>query len=906
MRGKHSEPVRRVKLYKKRKLWVALGIFGAFAISLQTGAIAPANAAGAAPTITTSETATDQATIVVQFRAPSGILTDYTQTKTVPAGYTGTFPIDYNAVIAQLRTKGYTFANGAPAAPSSYEAGKTYTYIVGVSDLTAKVTHTEPKQAGDIAVPAFNTPFPESVGDKLSQSAMNQTVTQTIHYRYSDGTTAAPDATQSITVYRDVKSVDLATGAVTYNPWVTVAPAATTSPTDIVGYEPDQKTVTLAKQNDPTEVTVKYSPSVRLQQINLVDDDDNGKTILGGYTKRGVSNVPANYDLTSSIPDGYVLADGQSASGTIHFTTTDPAPIEIHLKHGTRVIPATGPYTDEATQADLNRAFTQTVHFVYANGAKAADDKVQTAPSTRSATVDAVTGKRLSYSDWRNGDFAAVKAPEIAGYTPDVAEVPEAKNVDANAEAKVTYTPDAKSTTVQFIDDDAAKQPVGNPINVAGVTDGTSPYDVTSQIPAGYVLAADNSATGSVHFTATGAGPIEIHLKHGTTVIGSADQDATAVKPLKLTQNYTQTIHYQYADNYKPTADVTQTATSTRTATVDNVTGQVVSYSDWINGNYAAVATPAVAGYTADVPEVAAATNVTADAEHTVTYTPDSKSTTVQFIDDDAAEQPVGDPIAVTGVTNGTKSYDVTSQIPAGYVLAAGNSATGSVQFTATGADPIEIHLDHGTTVIGSADQDATAVKPSDLTKNYTQTVHYVFADGRKAKDDTTQTATSTRTATIDNVTNAVLGYSDWTNGDFAAVPVPAIKGYTANVDEIPAQSDVTADAEYTVTYTADPVKDRGTLPVTGGQSGQGTGSQTGGQTSAGASTGAAAETGRNQANAGNAGTTTANPTNQTAAAAHGTLPSTGEVEARAALSLGIVTLMSTLALAGASRKRAR
>ncbi|WP_225352449.1 LPXTG cell wall anchor domain-containing protein [Lacticaseibacillus nasuensis] len=34
-------------------------------------------------------------------------------------------------------------------------------------------------------------------------------------------------------------------------------------------------------------------------------------------------------------------------------------------------------------------------------------------------------------------------------------------------------------------------------------------------------------------------------------------------------------------------------------------------------------------------------------------------------------------------------------------------------------------------------------------------------------------------------------------------------------------------------------------------------------------------------------------------------MPSTGEVEARAALSLGIVTLMSTLALAGASRKRA-
>ncbi|WP_202812901.1 mucin-binding protein, partial [Lacticaseibacillus nasuensis] len=477
----------------------------------------------------------------------------------------------------------------------------------------------------------------------------------------------------------------------------------------------------------------------------------------------------------------------------------------------------------------------------------------------------------------------------------------------ADAEHTVTYTPDSKSTTVQFVDDDAAEQPVGDPIAVAGVTNGTKSYDVTSQIPARYVLAADNSATGSVQFSATGADPIEIHLKHGTTVIGSADQDATAVKPLKLTQNYTQTIHYQYADHYKPTADVTQTATSTRTATVDNVTGQVVSYSDWINGNYAAVATPAVAGYTADVPEVAAATNVTADAEHTVTYTPDSKSTTVQFIDDDAAEQPVGDPIAVTGVTNGTKSYDVTGQIPAGYVLAAGNSATGSVQFTATGADPIEIHLKHGTTVIGSGDQDATAVKPSDLTQNYTQTVHFVFADGRKAKDDTTQTATSTRTATIDNVTNAVLGYSDWTNGDFAAVPVPAIKGYTANVDEIPAQSDVTADAEYTVTYTADPVKDRGTLPVTGGQSGQGTGSQTGSQTGAGASTGAAAESSRNQANAGTTGATTANLTNQsaTATATHGTLPSTGEVEARAALSLGIVTLMSTLALAGASRKRA-
>ncbi|WP_175265137.1 mucin-binding protein [Lacticaseibacillus nasuensis] len=54
---------------------------------------------------------------------------------------------------------------------------------------------------------------------------------------------------------------------------------------------------------------------------------------------------------------------------------------------------------------------------------------MQTAPSTRTATVDAITGKRLSYSDWTNGDFAAVKAPKIPGYTPDVAEVPEAKKM---------------------------------------------------------------------------------------------------------------------------------------------------------------------------------------------------------------------------------------------------------------------------------------------------------------------------------------------------------------------------------------------------------------------------------------------------------------------------------------------
>lgn len=84
---------------------------------------------------------------------------------------------------------------------------------------------------------------------------------------------------------------------------------------------------------------------------------------------------------------------------------------EVQLTHGT-------------TQTSESQTVNETIHYVYKNGDKAADDYQATPLNfTRTVTTDKVTGEK-TYGSWSaDQSFAAVTSPAIKGYTPGQAEI---------------------------------------------------------------------------------------------------------------------------------------------------------------------------------------------------------------------------------------------------------------------------------------------------------------------------------------------------------------------------------------------------------------------------------------------------------------------------------------------------
>ena len=102
-------------------------------------------------------------------------------------------------------------------------------------------------------------------------------------------------------------------------------------------------------------------------------------------------------------------------------------------------------------------------------------------------------------------------------------------------------------------------------------------------------------------------------------------------------------------------------------------------------------------------------------------------------------------------------------------------------------------------------------VENLDNKESVSRTIHYVYEDGSKAKDDVVETLQFKRWSRINLVTGQIF-FQDWTTNDdtFDKVVSPTIAGYTADKSEIPAVSGVQAkdqDRVETVTYRKDAQK---------------------------------------------------------------------------------------------------
>ena len=659
------------------------------------------------------------------------------------------------------------------------------------------------------------TETPSSNPDNLD---LTKTVSRTINYQYQNGSQAANPVTNSVTFTRTATK-DNVTGKVTYTAWTSTGNAeypAVTSPT-ITGYTASQTQVAaspVAATDSNSTVTVTYTPNQEKATVTFIDDT-TGKT-LSTQTLTGAYNTDSNYDPQATIDSyekqGYQLvSDDYPTNGAVFGKDGVVQNYQVHLKEATETFTPSN-----SDGLDLKHTVTQTIHYVYSNGKQAAPDATASITFNRTATKDEVTGA-ITYTPWTvassSDDFPAVKSPTITGYTPSATASTAVNNVTESTPDNVqtiTYTPNKETATVKYVDQTTGK--TLQTITVNGVYDGTTAYDPTSVIQGyekqGYVLVNNGVPANGITFSQDGVTPTyTVTLKHGTTTYTSTNNPAG----LDLSNTVTHTVHYVYSTGGQAQPDNTQKITFTRTATKDNVTG-TITYSNWgpASGTFSSVTTPTIAGYTPSATSSTAVSGVTvtsANSSQTITYTPNEETATVTYVDD-TTNQTIKK-VTLTGAFGSTSDYSTASEIStlekAGYQLVSNNYPNGGVKFDENGeVQHFTVHLKHTyTTETPTNNPDGL-----DLSNTVTQTIKYVYNTGKQAAPTKTTSITFTRTATKDNVTGKIVGYTNWTttgSNSFPSVVSPTITGYTPNPPATTAVDNLTgtsANNVQTVTYS--------------------------------------------------------------------------------------------------------
>ena len=706
-----------------------------------------------------------------------------------------------------------------------------------------------------------------------------KTLTETVHYKYADGTKAAEDQTAQVTFTRN-GVLDDVTGIVAWGKWNEASQSykALTSPT-IAGYTPSETVVKRSSNSDAEQgptVTVIYTADAQKVHVQYIDGETDKllrQDNLDGYTDETIPYSTAE-GIKKFEGDGYELFKDNFPAGEKfdNDDKTDQTYTVIFKHHRENV----DPNHSSADGTKGTKTLTETVHYKYADGTKAAEDQTAQVTFTRNGVLDDVTGI-VAWGKWNEASqsYKALTSPTIAGYTPSETVVKRSSNSDAEQGPTVTviYTADAQKVHVQYIDGETDK--LLRQDNLDGYTDETIPYSTAEGIKKfegdGYVLVSDGFKPGTKF--GVGTPTYEVHFKHGTTHTSATDENADQ-------KTVTETIHYVDENNQTVQPDYTAAVTFKRGYTTDSVTGKVVSYDPWtIDGKqadsktFAAVTSPAVEGYTPNHQQINEFT-VTPDSKDivkTVVYVGDPQEAQAIFYDETTGKEISNTREFATGKTDETISFtkdpnEVVKELEKqGYVFDKDN-ANNNVFATGTTYDKnSEVHqyfkyyFTHATTIVTPDNPKTPAdvlpdnpgknypsgVAKDDLNKTVTRTINITTPDGKT--QTVTQKAEFTRSATVDEVTGEVT-YGPWSkNVVLESVDVPNIPGYepSASVPEItvtPNDQDMTINITYKK-LDSGKAADQGGNASNGGQA-----------TNGGSTTGQSAQNGQSGQTQNNAG----------------------------------------------------
>ncbi|MDO4670738.1 MAG: MucBP domain-containing protein [Aerococcus sp.] len=436
--------------------------------------------------------------------------------------------------------------------------------------------------------------------------------------------------------------------------------------------------------------------------------------------------------------------------------------------------------------------------------------------------------------------------PNIPGFTPVGPDGQPLKPGDKypidpakpGEDTEVQYIANEQQATVTFIDDETGKT-----IHLENLTGGSgsrSDYTTAAKIKElealGYELVSDNFPANGLVFDTddTKDQAFEVHFKHKKQPVTPDQPGDTDID--QLVHKVTQTVHYVDEQGQTVAKDVTDEVTFERTGVKDLVTGDV-TFGEWQakdgDATFDVKVSPTINGYTAKTPEIAE-TTVTSDAqskdhEHTVVYTKNDQKATVTFIDD-----VTGQPIHVenlTGKGGEESSYTTAEKIAElekqGYKLVSDNFPADGLTFDMddTKDQAFEVHFVHQTIPVtpdkpGEPNQPVDPNNPDgphfpegtdkdSLSKDVTQTIHYVDDKGQPIKDDVVDKVTFEREGVVDLVTGTVT-YTEWQakDGDdtFDAKESPVVNGYYADRVQVDASTVTEADKDQEITVVYNPL----------------------------------------------------------------------------------------------------
>ena len=578
-------------------------------------------------------------------------------------------------------------------------------------------------------------------------------VTRTILMSIPNATSQGKE-TETLSFYR-IMTHDEVTGDNTYSEWKSDVAGDKTAFDEFdvsktndgkeiaAGYTPTSRDVTLETKNgdkfvpsqsalkngvpaDSFTVEVAYTPNAQKTTVTYVDENGreitnpDGSVIPGShYDLTGVtdqSNIPTN--IQDNVPTNWHITDPE-VPATITFGADGHTPITVHVAHNTKTVDKND-VPDNYKESDFSKTIKRTIT---ANEPSKSVDLSQKTELTRTGTYDVVTKKVISYGNWTTGKFDEVKAPEVAGYTPNLTSV--------NAEPKVTtdyvdpklvinYTPNDQTGKISYVDVNTGTE-VGT-TRLTGKTD--SDVTITPSAPAGWKIVDGQNIPKTEKVTPTGIPPVTVKVEHKTTAVPPTDpktpKDKLPDNPDKhypdgvsekdLNKTVVRQITVVKPDGTKESHD--QSIKLTRTATVDEVTGEVTKYSDWTTGNFGEYDAPVIPGYTPSQAKVEGV-KVTADSDFTpveITYAPNAQKTTVTYVDENGKEitNPDGSVIPgshydVTGVTNKKVDTNIQKNVPTNWHIT-DPEVPATITFGADGHTPITVHVAHNTKTVDKND----------------------------------------------------------------------------------------------------------------------------------------------------------------------------------------------------------
>ena len=688
---------------------------------------------------------------------------------------------------------------------------------VAVDHQHVTVTPDDPKTPADKLPNNLGKTYPDGVG----HDDLNRTVTRTIKVVTPDRQTKTVAQKVQLTRTADIDEV---TGKVTYGKWTTGEWSRYEVPS-VPGYTAIQSEVPAVNVTDTTKdqmLTLTYTANDQTTHVNYVDG--NGKTVhvttITGKTDQTVK-VP------NEVPTGWTITDGQ-VPAEITFGPDGHADVAVTVGHQHVTVTPDQPKTPSdklpnnpgktypagVGHDDLNKTITRTIKVTTPDGKT--QTTVQKVQLTRTADVDEVTGK-VTYGKWTTGEWANYTAPAVPGYTASQSDVPATKVTSdtKNQTVTVTYTANAQTTTINYVDGDGK---VVHTTTVTGNTDQT--VKVPNETPAGWTI-ADGQVPTEITFGSNGHDNVTVTVGHKHVAV---TPDKPQTDGTKLPDNSSQTFHGVGHDDLNKTIvrtievtvptgktkTVKQTVKLTRSADVDEVTGEV-TYGKWATSTWSSYNVPAVPGYTpsqAVVDEVAVNADM-ANQTVKITYTANDQTTHINYVDEN------GEAVHTTTIKGRTdQTVKVPNETPAGWTITAGQVPS-EVTFGADGHADVKITVDHRHTTVTPDDPKTNGTKlpdnpaltfngveHDDLNRTVTRTIKVTTPDGKT--QTVAQKVQLTRSADVDEATGEVT-YGDWSTGAWSSYTVPTVPGYTASQVTVPATKVTaeTADQTVAITYTA-------------------------------------------------------------------------------------------------------